>query len=1651
MEQPRAELLSQIQSTLFKHIPHPYLVFDSSFTIHAARLDNSFFFQSVTVEEDACVPDLVTPFWMDYLLKMLPVNHVRSTSGVQSIKVDGENLYGELDLMAIEQSDNFLLLFKDLTSTYKTAAQLELKFKHLVENGTDAVAILDAKGVPAYVSPNIPRVLGYTEDEALQLNLFDIVHPEDRDEVGKVWMEMLENPGVPIAGRVSRILHKDGRWRWMEATVINMLHDPLVNGVVDNFRDITDAKLATEQRELERIDKAAMINATPDLMWSVNRDLHLVAANDKFLNRASQFIGYELRTGSVVLGNETIEPAISSYWLKLYNRALSGESVEEEFFNPARNGAGGTWMMLSMNPIYSAGEIIGVAGFASDVTRRKNQQDELRTTNERLAEAQKIANLGYWEVNLQTGDIYWSEEMRKLWELDANVPITMEFFYSSLHPDDRDRFIEVNETCLREGRDLDDEHRILLPNGTIKYLHERATLLRAEDGQPIVFRGTTQDITDAKKILESIRLSNERFELVNKATSDAVWDMDLVSGKVFWGDGFFTLFGYPVNEQATDPASWEDRLHPQDREKILASVAELVLDPKGTTWQTEYRYLKANGDYAYVSDTALVIRNENGTAIRMIGAMKDITQAKEAEQRITQERTRMRTIIDNIPDYVFVKDIEGRHVVCNKAQVALLGAMSEEEVIGKTVEDFLGDFRSFGYKEGDKLVFKTGQTIFNKEEILYMPDGSLRHALTTKVPLKNELGVVIGLVGISRDVTDRYRKQQDDKLLADITEHILNSADMNETLEQLIKWLCIHFQADIGEAWIQYPGQQKLQRTACWAPEKWSQHVYHQSAETYNLNEHPVAAYWNAATPGFTTWNLDPPLESSLVIPLSVQGQSTALLQFYFREEKKMSDELLEFCIRLGKKLGLDMKTRRNEVELSLFFSHCPDPLCIASSNGFFSKVNPAFLQLFGFSEEYVLSNPILSFLHPEDLSYAMSVLEHAFAGEKVDSYECRMKTAEGQWKWLTWSTSEQYYENGVVFAYGKDITLLKETERDMAQFKKVLDSSRDGIAIYHPTTKQNYMNAAMQEMLGYTPDEIGSMPSPSITYVDEQQGHDMFDTIIGGGYFKGDVQIKSKNGTTVDYHLSAGPIFDEYGNVEAVYGIHMDISERKQYLAAILESKERYDLVAKATNDAVWDWNIETGEVVRPGNGLETLFGYKSEEAFADNQFWKNRVHPDDIHRVESDRAQILIAPSISYWEDEYRFQKADGEMAYVHDKGYIIRNEQGVAIRMIGATQDITHRVRYLNETIRVKQNLDALINNTSDMVWSYDLDKKLIHANINFQQEFHLLCGEWPVEGAPVLNSAMPAEVISDWLPLYNRSLTGETFSTELVYTAASGTDETHLLVSFAPIRNAEGQLLGAACYAKNITEIKKASKKLEELNQALLINAEELAASNADLERFAFIASHDLQEPLRMVSSFLQLLKQRYGGQLDQKADSYIEFAVDGANRMKALIHSLLNYARIGNPAIDAVAVDLNMVMRDVQILLKTKIQETNALVLSDQLPVISKANYTQLLQLMQNLLSNALKYRGDEDPLIQVGVLNGDGFWTIFVRDNGIGLDMRYAEKIFMVFQRLHHQRTYSGTGIGLSICKRIVEKMGGKIWVESSVGKGSCFYFTILK
>lgn len=358
--------------------------------------------------------------------------------------------------------------------------------------------------------------------------------------------------------------------------------------------------------------------------------------------------------------------------------------------------------------------------------------------------------------------------------------------------------------------------------------------------------------------------------------------------------------------------------------------------------------------------------------------------------------------------------------------------------------------------------------------------------------------------------------------------------------------------------------------------------------------------------------------------------------------------------------------------------------------------------------------------------------------------------------------------------------------------------------------------------------------------------------------------------------------------------------------------------------------------------------------------------------------------------------------------------------------------------------EEELKLLLDSTAEGIYGMDLEGRLTfcnpatlrllgyrHAEELQGQDIHRLIHHTHLDGTPYSREACKTF-------LAMRTGIGQHEDSE-VFWRADGTPFPVEYWSYPIFRH--GKAMGTVVTFFDITERRQADELLAK-------KTEELVRSNAELERFAYVASHDLQEPLRMVASYVQLLAKRYQGRLDADADDFIHYAADGATRMQQLINDLLAYSRVGTRGKEFVPTNANQVLEDALFNLSRAIGDSKANITADKLPSVT-ADGSQLTQVFQNLIGNAIKFRGKERPDIHVGVSLEQGEWRFTVRDNGIGIPTEHLDRVFQIFQRLHSREEYPGTGIGLSICKRIVERHGGRIGAESETGKGSTFWFTL--
>jgi PAS domain S-box-containing protein len=409
--------------------------------------------------------------------------------------------------------------------------------------------------------------------------------------------------------------------------------------------------------------------------------------------------------------------------------------------------------------------------------------------------------------------------------------------------------------------------------------------------------------------------------------------------------------------------------------------------------------------------------------------------------------------------------------------------------------------------------------------------------------------------------------------------------------------------------------------------------------------------------------------------------------------------------------------------------------------------------------------------------------------------------------------------------------------------------------------------------------------------------------------------------------------------------------------------------------------------------------------------------------------------------WHGEICNRAKDGSLYWVDTTIVPLLNSDGKPRQYIAIRTDISERKR----AEEARSYLAAVVQSSEDAIVAKTLSGIITAWNPGAEKLYGYSAAEAVGQPMRMLIPEGRADEETDILARIRRGESVSHFDTVRLRKDGTRVD---VSVSISPVKDGRAVIIGASNIARDISERKQAEAKLAAQAEELSRTAEELARSNADLEQFAYVASHDLQEPLRMVTAYTQLLAERYTGKLDENADKFIGYAQDGAMRMQVLIQDLLAFSRVGRKEDAIASVDCGAVMEEVKQSLSTAIEESGAVITCRELPKV-EAVHTQMVQLFQNLIGNAIKFRGRQAPVISVQAEKKNGQWLFNVSDNGIGIAPEYAESIFVIFQRLHARAEYPGNGIGLAICKKIVERYGGRIWVESEPGAGSRFRFVL--
>jgi len=539
----------------------------------------------------------------------------------------------------------------------------------------------------------------------------------------------------------------------------------------------------------------------------------------------------------------------------------------------------------------------------------------------------------------------------------------------------------------------------------------------------------------------------------------------------------------------------------------------------------------------------------------------------------------------------------------------------------------------------------------------------------------------------------------------------------------------------------------------------------------------------------------------------------------------------------------------------------------------------------------------------------------------------------------------------------------------------------------------------------------------------------------------------------TIRWLSTRGKLYkDEQGNSVRMVGANMDVTKLKQAEIDKRQAVENLQTVLDAAPVGIIFSDAE-GNISYASPEANRVLGGLVKGKASGPEPGTYRLCTVDGAPFPQDQMPLVraVTQNARVENVEMRVCRGSGATAYVLVSAEPTHGAGGEVTGAVATLQDITQLKLTQSDLEAQRALLQAVLDSLPVAVWIADEKGTITQLNKAVDQvwgkrpgkrppdEYIDYKGWWTDSGEPVKPE--------DWA-LNRATKKGEVSTGEVINIQRFDGSRGTILNNASPIVDSQGRVLGGVAVAQDITRLRAAEEALRSSQEDLKRLVDNLARSNRDLQQFAYVASHDLQEPLRQVRSFVQLLEKRYAGELDKTAQEYMEFVAEGAKRMHSLVQDLLAFSRVDSAGQELHPVPAQSALDRALHSLAFAMKENKATLTHDALPTVL-ADESQLAQVFQNLLGNAIKFRGEQNPVIHVGAERRGPEWMFSIRDNGIGFEQQYADKMFQLFQRLHSRHAYGGTGIGLTICKRVIERHGGRIWAESEPCKGSTFYFTL--
>jgi PAS domain S-box-containing protein len=764
----------------------------------------------------------------------------------------------------------------------------------------------------------------------------------------------------------------------------------------------------------------------------------------------------------------------------------------------------------------------------------------------------------------------------------------------------------------------------------------------------------------------------------------------------------------------------------------------------------------------------------------------------------------------------------------------------------------------------------------------------------------------------------------------------------------------------------------------------------------------------------------------------------------------------------ISERKAAEDKVHESEQRFRSIIEQYPNPVITYDKEGQVTGVNKAWEKMwqdtFENNKDYNIRKD------PQMIASGLSFhVEKAYSGEpstsEVYMYDPAVIGKQGRKRWIqmiAYPLMNVHHEVQEVIVILQDLTARREAEEKIEQserrFRTLIQNSVEGLSILGEDGSVLEVSPSGKRILGYTGNElISTGERPDLIHPDDLiKFQKAFRHVLTHKDHIENIEYRFKTGNGSYKWIESS--FNNQIHEPAIQGVvvnYRDISQRKATEELIGANEEKRRLIMNAALDAIICIDID-GLITFWNPQAEKVFGWQEAEVLGEKL--SQIIIPQTFRHMHDRGMKNYLktgnGPALNVLLELTAINKLNKEFPV---ELTVLPIKQGTEEFFCAFIRDISQRKQ--SETLLKKFNQQLL--SAQQIAGLGYFERNLNTQEQYLSDEMYNICGIKKSDGNFTIDEFIKfvhpgdmAQVIES----YSYSMSNNIPVTMEFRMLDKQTKRTkHILGKVDFIFDNKGNAVRLEGTLQDITKIKLAAEELKKLNEQLNKRAEELAISNKELEQFAYVASHDLQEPLRMVTSFLTQIEKKYNDILDEKGRKYIFLAVDGAVRMRKIILDLLEYSRAGRMEYELEVIDMNELLQQVVSMNQTIIGEKDAVIQWQDLPTIT-AGRTPVQLLFQNLISNSLKYqKPDRKPVIRISTSETSGYWEFHVADNGIGIAPMFYEKIFLLFQRLHNKDEYTGTGIGLTVCKKIVEKHKGSIWLESTEGEGTTFHFTIAK